>query len=271
MVKKLTWLILLGIVPLESLPARASTFDLGTGDIVDIIETGEDIFTGANGDYETLLSNALDYVIDVLGAEFNNDCPEILRIVPGECPSGNSLEGILIEEVPKTSGGYRTTSIPGVEFFNTNPTVVERDFANLYDQELARAQAARFLGSTGSNWLDQNATTTSILVQQNEVLTEEVAELTKEAHTLEVTQDVMKNSVQVQSHLAQISLNQSKLNAQMQASLLSLQKQQANLMQLGANLGEALDESNRRERLELDTIYWQEGRSIIYIPGFSLE
>ncbi|NJO93856.1 MAG: hypothetical protein HC820_04955, partial [Hydrococcus sp. RM1_1_31] len=51
-------------------------------------------------------------------------------------------------------------------------------------------------------------------------------------------------------------------------SLLSVQQQQASLMQQSANVGEALDEGNRRERLERDSLYLDAGRSPVYIPGF---
>lgn len=248
---------------MSTLPVQASTLDLGR-DIVEIFDSG--------GEFENLLEDALGYALGILGAEIGNDCPDIMRIVPGPCPNGGigGIEDIILEDIPKTSGGYRTTSLPGAEFFNSNPTIIDRDFANLYDQEYARAQAANLLGENGSDWIDKNVGITASLVQENELLSKEVEDLTKEAHTLEVTQDVMKNSIQVQSHLSKISLNQTRLNAQMQASLLALQQQQASVMQLSANLGEALDENNRRERLERDAIYWQEGRSVIFIPGFKL-
>ena len=247
------------------IPVRASTLDFG---VEEAIEIGEDILNSDNEDFETFLDDALDYVINILGEELGNDCPEILRIIPGPCPSGESIENIIIDEIPKTSGGYRTTSLPSGELFNSNPTVVNRDFANLYDQEYARAQADRLLGENGSQWLDENVATSSLLVQENEVLVSEIADLAKEAHTLEVTQDVMKNLTQIQSHTAKMDLNQSRMNAMMQASLLSVQQQQASLMQLSANVGEALDEANRRERLEREATYLQDARSLIYIPGF---
>lgn len=264
MLKKLTYLWLLGIVTLDSTPVQASTLDFG---VESAIEVGGDILNSEDG-FETFLDDALDYVINVLVEELGNDCPEILRIIPGSCPSGDSIEDIVIDEIPKTSGGYRTTSLPTGDFFNSNPTVVNRDFANLYDQEYARAQAERLLGENGSQWLDENVATFSLLVQENEVLVAEIAELAKEAHTLEVTQDVMKNSTQIQSHIAKMSLNQNRMNAMMQASLLSLQQQQASVMQLSANIGEALDEANRRERLEREANYLESSRSLVYIPGF---
>ena len=265
MLKKLTYIGLI-IVINQALPVNAGTLNFG---IEEIIEIGEDL-NDSNASFKETIDYVLGHIQQILEAELSNDCPDILRIVPGECPHGSNLEDIVIDELPTTSGGYRRTSVPGAEFFNSNPTVVARDFANLYDQEYARAKASRLLGSVGSNWLDKNALQTSLLVTENELLTEEVAELTKKAHTLDVTQDVMKNSLQVQSHLAQITLNQSKLNAQMQASLLSLQQQQASLMQLNANLGEAFDEANRRQRLERDALYLNNVRAIFYVPGFEL-
>ncbi len=239
---------------------------LGVGSEID------QILSNPERELDRFLQNALDYTINILAMPIDNDCPEILRIVPGPCPSGAGGTGIptdiTMDNIPKTSGGFRTTSFPGVDFFTSNSVVIERDFANLYDQEYARAQAARIMGEAGADWLNQNVATTTVLLQENDLLVQEVAELTKEAETLEVTQDVMKNSIQVQSNMAKIAQNQSRLNATLQASLLSLQQQQASLMQLNANLGEAFDEANRRGRLEREAVYLEGGRSLVYIPGF---
>ena len=100
------------------------------------------------------------------------------------------------------------------------------------------------------------------------MLVSEIADLAKEAHTLEVTQDVMKNLTQIQSHTANMDLNHSRMYAMLQASLFSVQQQQASLMERCAMVGEALDEANRRERLEREATYLQGARSLIYIPGF---
>ena len=263
-------------------PAEAGIFKFNWDEIVEvgqeigidenILEVGSEIdqiLSNPEQELDRFLQNALDYTINVLAMPIDNDCPEILRIVPGPCPSGAGGTGIpTIDNLPKTSGGFRTTSFPGVDFFTSNSVVIERDFANLYDQEYARAQAARIMGEAGADWLNQNVATTTVLLQENDLLVQEVAELTQEAETLEVTQDVMKNSIQVQSNMAKIAQNQSRLNATLQASLLSLQQQQASLMQLNANLGEAFDEANRRGRLEREAVYLEGGRSLVYIPGF---
>ncbi len=263
-------------------PVEAGIFKFNWDEIVEvgqeigidekILEVGSEIdqiLSNPEQELDRFLQNALDYTINVLAMPIDNDCPEILRIVPGPCPSGAGGTGIpTIDNLPKTSGGFRTTSFPGVDFFTSNSVVIERDFANLYDQEYARAQAARIMGEAGADWLNQNVATTTVLLQENDLLVQEVAELTQEAETLEVTQDVMKNSIQVQSNMAKIAQNQSRLNATLQASLLSLQQQQASLMQLNANLGEAFDEANRRGRLEREAIYLEGGRSLVYIPGF---
>ncbi len=246
-------------------PGFAGTLNLGVEEVVTV---GQDILDNGNSS-DSLWSQAAYYAINILGEQLENDCPEILRIIPGPCPNGaTEIPEIIIDDVPKTSAGFRTTSLPSGEFFTSNFIVSQRDFANLYDQEYARAQAERLLGDNGDLWLEQNVTATTALIQENQLLVEEIADLTREAHSLEVTQDVMKNSIQVQSHMASISLNQSLINSQIQASLLSVQQQQASLMQLNANLGEALDEANRRDRLEREALYLQTGRALIYIPGF---
>jgi hypothetical protein len=255
---------------------------------IDQIVGIQDILANPSDGLDIAFDNAVAYFVNVLAGQIGNDCPEILRFVPGECPSGDILTGdgegatdegensqdettipaLDMAELPKGSAGLRQISPPNADLFSSNPTVAQRDLANLYDQEYARAQAARFLGKPGQTWLDTNAAATTTLVKQNTVLATEIGALAKGALSLDVTQDVMKNSAQIQSRMANIILNQSQIDAQQQASLLSVQQQQAALMQLSANLGEAIDESNRRERLERDVLHLEAGRAPIYLPGF---
>lgn len=257
---------------------------------IDQIVGIQDILANPEDGLDIAFDNAVAYFVNVLGGQIGNDCPEILRFVPGECPSGNgdvvtgdgdettdgdenaenkTLLGQLdMAELPKGSAGLRQISPPSADFFSSNPTVAQRDLANLYDQEYARAQAARFLGKPGQTWLDTNAAATTTLVKQNTVLATEIGALAKGALSLDVTQDVMKNSAQIQSRAANIALNQSQISAQQQAALLGVQQQQAALMQLSANLGEGIDESNRRERLERDVLHMEAGSVPVYLPGF---
>jgi hypothetical protein len=251
---------------------------------IDQIVGIQDILANPSDGLDIAFDNAVAYFVNVLGGQIGNDCPEILRFVPGECPTSNgdvvtgegdenaenekTLEQLDMAELPKGSAGLRQISPPSADFFSSNPTVAQRDLANLYDQEYARAQAARFLGKPGQTWLDTNAAATTTLVKQNTVLATEIGALAKGALSLDVTQDVMKNSAQIQSRAANMALNQSQISAQQQAALLGVQQQQAALMQLSANLGEGIDESNRRERLERDVLHMEAGSVPIYLPGF---
>ena len=265
--KKITYILIAIILKtsiLNSKPARAASFTQDTiGEIVDI----DDLLGTPEGGS---LGDALGYLLTVLGVEVGNDCPEILRIIPGPCPSGGNggFPELDPNSIPRTSGGFRQVSFPNADFFNSNSTVIERDFANLYDQEYARAEAARLTGDAGQEWLETNVAVTSSLIQANELLSKEAEDLALEAQSLTATQNVVKNMTQIQSHLAKMSLNESQINAQMQASLLALQQQQASVMQNIANLGEGIDEQNRRARLEREINYLEESRSLVYIPGF---
>ena len=229
---------------------------------------GSILIVGETASAASLTGEIFDYAIKVIGDEITNECPEIMRIIPGPCPSGTSGGGnSLPASIPKTSAGLRTTSIPETGFFTSNETVSQRDLANLYDRELARAEAYDLLGERGTDWLEANILLTTEIIERDKLLAEQIDTLTVDAQDMDVTQDVMKQAIQVENFRARMSLEQVKLQAMMQASLLSIQVQQANLMQLNANLSEALDEANRRERLELDATYLESDRLLIQIPG----
>lgn len=254
-------ILAIALVSTTFISSSADAIELNKETVNGVIDTAENF----NNSMEGILEDALDYLVTVLGDRVGNDCPEILRIIPGSCPDGGILDA---NSIPRTSGGFRQVSLPNAEFFTSNSMVIERDFANLYDREYARAEAARLTGDAGQEWLDENVAVTASLIESNELIAEEVSDLALEAQGLDVTQDVMKNMTQIQSRVVEMSLNESQIDAQMQASLLALQQQQASVMQNIANLGESLDEKNRRDRLEREALYLQESRSLVYIPAF---
>lgn len=275
-------------------PAELKTID----QIVNI----QQILANPEDGLDIALGNATAYIENVYGSKLlGNSCPYIKYIVPGPCPEGGeisisgeensqSLDGEIISsdgktidlskppdqtlpvidsaDLPKTSGGRRSPSLPRVDIFAGNATVAQRDLANLYDQDYARAQAATYLGEPGDTWHQVNTDALKGLVQQNLTLSLEIGLYANQCQASDVTQDVMKCVASIQGRLSNMVYNQTQVAAQMQASLLSLQRQNAASMQLTANLNEAADESNRRERLDRDVNSLEAARTIVYLPGF---
>lgn len=150
---------------------------------------------------------------------------------------------------------------------NSQPTIRQRDAANLYDQELGRAMAAPVLGAQGQTWLEKETQRTAGLVENNQQGFQTIQQLANEAQSLTVTQDVMKNNAAISSALAGILTNQSRLTADNHTALLKLQQLQGMTAQLAANTSEGIDEDNRRDRVERQIELGSTTRTEIYLPG----
>lgn len=159
------------------------------------------------------------------------------------------------------------SSNPEGDILSINPTVRARDLSNLYDQELARATAAPFLGKTGLAWAKSQAEITKSVLESNEKIGEKVENITIKSQAKDVTQDVMKHQIAVHSQLAGLLINQSQISSQIASSLTNLQQGQAGLLQLAANSSEALDEANRRERINRNNLLFQSAGVQIYVRG----
>ena len=260
----------------------------------------QEILANPEDGLNTALNNSIAYLKNVYGRQLDNGCPYIQHIVAGPCPEGsvtvspessdpdvfipkspkpgtidltkppkNSMPVVRAEDLPKTSGGLRSTSLPRIDFFASNETVAERDLANLFDQEYSRAQAAPLLGDPGTTWRQVNEQALTSLVTENTILALEIGMASNQCQGMDITQEVMKCLAQMEGRLSNMVLNQSQIAAQMQASLLTLQQQQAAQMQVLANLSEASDESNRRQRVERDVTTLEAARTPVYLPGFS--
>ncbi len=182
-------------------------------------------------------------------------------------PSGGTPGGLPNPYEVRAANPTRESSAPTGDLLNPNPIVRAREIANLYDQELTRASAAPVLGSTGQQWLGQKLQQSATLVGQNMQAAQQIQQLAGQAGQMEVTQDVMKQNVAMQSTLGIMVANQSQLDGLIQSSLVALQQQQGSLMQLNANISEGIDEENRRDRVNSDLLSMEASRTDLYIPG----
>lgn len=149
----------------------------------------------------------------------------------------------------------------------TSPIVRQRDLANLYDQETARAMAAPVLGETGQSWLEDEAERISALVESSHQGAEQAQQLAEAAQGLSVTQDVMKQSAQLDAAIATLLSNQTQLSADNHTALLQVQRMQGIIAQLSANTSEGIDETNRRARVERQISLSTSTHAPVYIPG----
>lgn len=206
-----------------------------------------------------------------------------LEQIQAQLKQGEEILGAILKDslgegwnqVSKTSASQMTdpyrirtseTVLPsGV--LGTNPIVQQRDSANLYDQELSRAIAAPVLGDTGRKWLEQEATQTNDIVQNNQQGLQVIQQLAQDAQSLTSTQDVLKNNAKEIASLAGLITNQSRLTANNQVALLRLQQLQGTEVQLAANTSEGIDEANRRDRVTRQIELSSATRTELYIPG----
>lgn len=197
------------------------------------------------------------------------DCPGILFIVaPDSCPTSNGSISIYSDSSDPASQTEtkRTASPPTDDILTANSYVRERDLANLDDQEFARESAAPYLGETGRRQVKKSTQETAELVKSNLKSAREIQEIAADSQELTVTQDVMKSHAKVFSQLGDMAANQSRLESKVYLGVLSLQQQQASLMQLSANLSEGIDEANRHQRLDQDAIAIAAMRAGVYLP-----
>ncbi|OWY64096.1 hypothetical protein B7486_49145 [cyanobacterium TDX16] len=199
------------------------------------------------------------------------DCPGILFIVaPDSCPTSSGSISISIDSDSSKPASQtetkRTASPPTDDILTANSHVRERDLANLDDQEFAREIAAPYLGETGRQQVKKSTQETAELIKSNLESAREIQTIAADSQELTVTQDVMKSHAKVFSQLGDMAANQSRLESKVYLGVLSLQQQQASLMQLSANLSEGIDEANRHQRLDQDAIAIAAMRAGVYLP-----
>ena len=205
----------------------------------------------------------------------DEQCPTVIHIVPGVCPDGTEglelPEAIAIEDDGEVrgSGELRRNSQPQQDALSSNRFVIERDLANLFDQESSRAFAFDYLGETGDQWLLSNTGENLALLEGSSLILEDLIQLATDAQELEVTQDVMKNMAGMNQLSSQIDINNGILLGRINTSLLNIQQQNASQMQLSSNISEALDEANRARRTQKDIASVESFRTGIFIPGLA--
>ena len=148
-----------------------------------------------------------------------------------------------------------------------NSIVQRRDQANMFSQELARMMAAPKLGVEGEAWMTAESEASMNVLGAGMDQVNEAVQLSDSAQTLTSTQDVAKAVAKISGHNAQTIGAALQLQTQSQAALLQLQQMTAASIELEANISEALDETNRRERLERDSIFYSNAGETLYLRG----
>jgi hypothetical protein len=149
----------------------------------------------------------------------------------------------------------------------TDPTAQQQELANLYDQVIARTMAAPWLGEQGQERLTIGAEQTTAVLESSQATVQEVQSMAETAQGLTVTQDVMKQSAQIDAAVAALLHEQTQLTAENQTSLEQLQQLQAMLTQLTANTSAGIDAANRREQIERQISISGSAAAPLYIPG----
>lgn len=208
-------------------------------------------------------SDPLDYLLGQL-EKVDPIFETIMDVALGDDWGGiQSADG----ELPEPYELRTTKPSKGPGILSNSPVVQQRDLANLYDQESARAIAAPILGEQGKTWLTEEAERTAGLIESSQAGAIQVQQMAEEAQSLGVTQDVMKQSAEIDAAIASLLTNQAQLTADNHAALMQLQRLQGMQAQLAANTSEGIDEANRRDRLERQVSITGASQAPIYIPG----
>lgn len=208
-------------------------------------------------------SNPLEYLLGQLG-KVDPIFETIMDVALGDDWGGIQNEN---GELPDPYELRTTKPSKGPGLLSNSPVVQQRDLANLYDQESARAIAAPVLGEQGKTWLEEEAARTAGMIESSQQGATQVQQMANDAQGLSVTQDVMKQSAEIDAAIASLLTNQTQLTADNRATLVQLQRLQGIQAQLAANTSEGIDEANRRDRLERQVTISGASRAPVYIPG----
>lgn len=254
--------------------ALAATMPEQVKSTIDTIESKID--SGVSNIESSLESLLKSTVEELLGL----NCPGVLFIVESDkCPNTSGSISTSTVTSPDRTGETDSSSPPASQvetsrikspptndLLSANSFVKQRDLANLDDQEYARENAAPYLGQTGRQQIQKQTSETAELIKGNLEAATTIKKLAADANDLTVTQEVMKNHAQMFEQLGDIAASSSRLDGQVYLGILSLQQQQASLMQQAANLGEGIDEANRHERLDQDVTAIAAMRTSVYLP-----
>ena len=222
---------------------------------------------GIGADWQQWVLDRLDPLEQILG-ELKRDSP-ILETIMDES-LGDIWENLKTATGSDSPNPYEIRVTPesrGAGVLSTSPVVRQRDLANLYDQETARAMAAPVLGEDGDQWLQAKAGQLADLVESSQQGAGQVQQLADKAQGQSVTQDVMKTQAEMNGAIASLITQQTQLSADNHTALLQLQRLQGVIAQLAANTSEGIDEANRRERVEREVQIMGSTQAPIYIPG----
>lgn len=237
------------------------------------------IFNIVNGEIKT--KNVKTVAGDLLGVDLKGkECPFILRTIAGSCDDDTRLPILVTRkqdetrEQNKASGNYRTLSQPTHLLLNENllNSGIEPNtniqLANLYDREIARSVAYGFVEERGQKWLGDNLLENYLLADENTRIYQQIYKLTGESMNLSVTQDVMKVNNLLLERFSHLTLNQSIINTKNQASLMSIQQENAYSLQIQANISDTLDRDVRTRQNEQEATVFRSLVEPLYLPEF---
>lgn len=150
-----------------------------------------------------------------------------------------------------------------------SPIVVRRDKANQYDQELGRAMAAPMLAEQGDQWLEAQITTSSDMMQAGLASTQSAIAKSGEAAEATSTQDIVRRSAEMSGIAATMQMQGMQQNAMLGESLWNMQRLQSAQLQLAADMSEAADEQNRRDRTSRASALSSSAGEAMIIPGLA--
>lgn len=226
-------------------------------------------------DVKTVAGNLLG--INLKGKE----CPFILRTIAGSCNKDTRLPILVTRDTGEArdsnrgSGNYRSLSQPTHLLMSENEEEegiepnTKTQLANLYDREIARSVAYGFVEQRGQKWLGDNLLENYLLADENSKIYQQIYKLTGDSMNLSVTQDVMKVNNLLLERTSHMALNQSIINTKNQASLMSIQQENAYMMQLQANISDTLDRQFMTEQKQAEAVAIESITQALYIPGFT--
>jgi len=165
--------------------------------------------------------------------------------------------------LPQTERAQRTGPLTRSEI------VLRRDQANQYDQELGRAMAAPMLAERGDAWLNANITTSSDMMQAGLASTQSVLAKAAEATQATSTQDIVRKSAEMSGIAATLQMQEMQQNALLGESLWNMQRLASAQLQLAADVSEAADEQNRRDRASRSAGLASAAAEAMIIPGLA--
>jgi hypothetical protein len=247
------------------------TMDIGSGGI----STPDDWLNGGGLSGADLLSTVFGDLFGIMQKE-NEVFGVMQEVVLGQSEvmrgEGGEAKNPFELRMPKQeSANPREVAESRTPGLLTDSAIVrERDFANLFDQLMARTASAPYQGENGKTWLEGEVKSSGDIMTAASENTTQAGEVAKTAVAKTSTQDVVKEIANGNALIANQVMMNNAMDAENNEALLAIQRINAIDLALSANTGEALDEGNRRERFERGRTLRNSALSTIYVPGLEI-